>query len=73
MPTRPMVFHVNGHEISATFSDTKNETIYRHIKQILLSSFASHVPNRSRGDILVPLQQQRYNKDSDSPCTLTTA
>lgn len=66
MLTQPMIFHINGHEISATFSDTKNETVHNHIKQILLSSFTNNVSKRCGGDNLAPVQQQRYNKDSDS-------
>lgn len=66
MSTAPLVFHINGHEISATFADTKNEAAHNHIKQILLSSFANNASKSCDGDILVSLPQQRYNKDSDS-------
>lgn len=66
MSTTPLVFHINGHEISATFANAKNEAAHNHIKQILLSSFVGGVSKSCGNDILVPLRQQRYNKDSDS-------
>ena len=66
MSTTPLVFHINGHEISATFAATKNEAANNHIKQILLSSFTNRVSICCSDDKLVSLQQQRYNKDSDS-------
>ena len=66
MSTTPLVFHINGQEISAPFAATKNEAANNHIKQILLSSFTNRVSICCSDDKLVSLQQQRYNKDSDS-------
>ncbi len=59
-------FRINGYEVSATFSNAKNEMVCKHIKQTLLSSFANNVPKRCGGDNLVPPQKQMYNRDSDS-------
>lgn len=66
MPTNTRVIHIDGHEISATFTDTKNESVNRHIKQILLSSFAGQNPKRCNGDNLVIPHKKQYNKGSDS-------
>ena len=65
MPANTRVIHIDGHEISATFTDAKNESVNRHIKQILLSSFAGQSPKRYNGDNLVIPPKKRYNKGSD--------
>lgn len=65
MPADTHVFHIGGYEISATFTETKNEGINNHIKQILLTSFAGQNPNRCNGDNLVIPTKKRYNRGSD--------
>ncbi len=65
MSVNTRVIHIDGHEISATFTEVKNETADRHIKQLLLSSFANQIPDRCNDDNLVIPSKKRYNRDSD--------
>lgn len=65
MPADTHVIHIGGYEISATFTETKNEGVNSHIKQILLASFAGQNPNRCNGDNLVIPPKKRYNRGSD--------
>lgn len=66
MSTKSLIFQIDGHEISATFADARNDAVQNHIKQILLSAFVGGVSKSCSGDILVSLRPQRYNKGSDS-------
>ena len=43
---------VDDYEISAAFSDQPNPMALLHVKQILLSSFANNLTDKSPGDIL---------------------
>lgn len=63
MPRNPTTLKVDGYEISATFTETRNTAISGHLKQILLASFTSGSPKSGSGDILVMSPEQRYNKD----------
>ena len=63
MPRNSTTLKVDGYEISATFTETRNTGISGHLKQILLASFASSSPKSGSGDILVMSPEQRYNKD----------
>lgn len=65
MPANIRVIYIDGHEISATFTEAKNEIADRHIKQLLLSSFASQIPNRCNDDNLVIPPKKKYNRGSD--------
>ena len=47
---------VDGHEVSVSFTDTKNTAVINQIKHILLSSFMANV-SRS-GDILAIYSKQ---------------
>ena len=49
---RRAVFSVDGHEISATFADSRNTAVLGHVKQILLSSFANNLTDKTSGDSL---------------------
>lgn len=56
------ILAIDGYEISATFAEHKNTEAIGHVKQILLSSFASNAPKkRCPGDILVRPSEQSYN------------
>ena len=44
-------FAIDGYQISATFADSRNTTALGHVKQILLSSFASNAAKHTPGDI----------------------
>jgi hypothetical protein len=59
---------IDGYEISATFSDTKNTDAIGQVKQILLSSFASSPIKNRHGDILAITSEQRNNHDRGNPC-----
>ena len=63
MPRNSTTLKVDGYEISATFTETRNTAISDHLKQILLASFASGSHKSGSGDILVMSPEQRYNKD----------
>lgn len=63
MQTNSTTFQVDGYEVSASFADKRNTVIYGHLKQILLASFASHIPTTRPGDILAVAPDRRYNKD----------
>ena len=63
MPRNSTTLRVDGYEISATFTETRNTAISGHLKQILLASFTSGSPKSGSGDILVMSPEQRYNKD----------
>ena len=49
---RRAVFAVDGYEISATFADSRNTAVLGHVKQILLSSFANNLTDKTPGDSL---------------------
>ena len=53
MPRNSTTLKVDGYEISATFTETRNTAISGHLKQILLASFANSSPKSGSGDILV--------------------
>ena len=63
MPRNSTTLKVDGYEISATFTETRNTAISGQLKQILLASFANSSPKSGSGDILVMPPEQRYNKD----------
>lgn len=65
---RSTTFAIDGYEISATFSDSRNTAATSQVKQILLSSFASSAPNNWRGDILAIPSEQRDNNVRETPC-----
>ena len=67
---RRAVFSVDGHEISATFADSRNTAVLGHVKQILLSSFANNTVKNNPGDILAILPEQRDNNSGDTPMHL---
>ena len=45
MPRNSTTLKVDGYEISATFTETRNTAISGHLKQILLASFTSGSPS----------------------------
>lgn len=56
------ILAIDGYEISATFADHRNTEAIGHVKQILLSSFASNAPKKKYpDDILVMPPEQSYN------------
>ena len=61
MPRNSTTLKVDGYEISATFTETRNTAISSHLKQILLASFSNSSPKSGSGDILVMPPEQRYN------------
>lgn len=63
MPRNATTLRVDGYEISAIFTETRNTAVSGHLKQILLASFASSSPKSGSGDILVMSPEQRYNND----------
>ena len=63
MPKNSATLKVDGYEISATFTETRNTAISGQLKQILLASFVSRSPSSGSGDILVVPSERRYNKD----------
>ena len=54
-------FSIDGYEVSATFTDSRNTEAIDQIKQILLSSFASSPAKHRLGDILAIGAGQRDN------------
>ena len=48
MSPKTIQFEIDGYEVTAIFSETRNEAVLDHIKQILLSSSFNHAtpPNR---------------------------
>lgn len=62
---RRLTFAIDGHEVSATFSDCGNAAVLGQIKQILLSSFANNLSNESRADILAISAERRDNIDGE--------
>lgn len=63
MQTNFATFKVDGYEVSATFTESRNTAVCGHLKQILLASFVNNAHKSSSGDILVEPPAQRYNKD----------
>lgn len=59
-------FFIDGYEVSATFTDSRNTEAIDQIKQILLSSFASRPAKHRPGDILAIGSEQRDNIDGGS-------
>ena len=49
---RSATFAVDGYEVSATFTDSRNAAALGQVKQILLSSFANNLSTAHPGDIL---------------------
>lgn len=61
-PRNSAILAIDDYEISATFSEHRNPEAIGHVKQILLSSFASNAPKKKYpGDILVMPPEQSYN------------
>ena len=65
MPRNATTLKVDGYEISATFTETRNAAISGHLKQILLSSYIAGGHKYQTGGILAAPPVQRYNKDGD--------
>ena len=64
---RRAVFAVDGYEISATFADSRSTAVLGHVKQILLSSFANNLTDKTPGDILAIHPNRSDNNSGDSP------
>ena len=64
---RSTTFAIDGYEVSASFADDRNTTALRHVKQILLSSFANNMPEPSAKGILAILPEQRDNNGRGKP------
>lgn len=60
------ILSVDGYEVSATFTESKNTAAIGHVKQILLSSFANNPSNPHPGDILAIPTETRDNNSGDS-------
>ena len=67
---RRAVFAVDGYEISATFADSRNTTVLGHVKQILLSSFANNLTDKTPGDSLALKAKLSDNNIGDTPMHL---
>lgn len=65
MKQKTAAFRVDGYEISATFADSRNSDISRHLKHILLTSYAADTPKKRSGDILEVPAAQRYNDSGE--------
>ncbi|NCB50275.1 MAG: hypothetical protein EOM54_00135 [Clostridia bacterium] len=63
---RNATFAVDGHEVSATFADSRNTVALGQVKQILLSSFANNPSNQRTGDILAIHSETRDNNGGDN-------
>lgn len=63
MPKAAAVFAIDGHEVSATFSEKQNTTALSQVKQILLSSFANNASKLRPVDILALSPQRSDNID----------
>ena len=69
---RRAVFAVDGYEISATFADSRNTAVLGHVKQILLSSFANNLTDKTPGDSLALKAKLSDNNSGDTPMHLAT-
>lgn len=67
---RRAVFAVDGYEISATFADSRNTAVLGHVKQILLSSFANNLTDKTPGDSLALKAKLSDNNSGDTPMHL---
>ena len=67
---RRAVFAVDGYEISATFADSRNTAVLGHVKQILLSSFANNLTDKTPGDSLALKAKLSDNNCGDTPMHL---
>ena len=65
MKQKTTAFCVDGYEISATFADNRNPDISRHLRHILLTSYAADTPQKRSGDILEVPAAQRYNDSGE--------
>ena len=65
MKQKTAAFRVDGYEISATFAESRNSDISRHLKHILLTSYAADTPKKRSGDILEVPTMQRYNDSGE--------
>ena len=59
-------FAIDGYQISATFSDSRNKTALGHVKQILLSSFANNAAKHTPGDSLALKAKLSDNNSGDT-------
>ena len=64
---RRAVFTVDGYEISATFSGSRNTAVLGHVKQILLSSFANNLTDKTPVDRLALKTKLSDNNSGYSP------
>lgn len=67
---RRAVFSVDGHEISATFADSRNTAVLGHVKQILLSYFANNLTDKTPGDSLALKAKLSDINSGDTPMHL---
>ena len=65
MKQKTAAFRVDGYEISATFAESRNSDISRHLKHILLTSYAADTPKKCSGGILEVPAAQRYNDSGE--------
>ena len=70
---RRAVFAVDGYEISATFADSRNTAVLGHVKQILLSSFANNLTDKTPGDSLALKAKLSDNNSGIPLCTLKSS
>ena len=63
-------FAVDGYAITASFADCKNAAALHHVKQILLSSFANNLTDKTPGDSLALKAKLSDNNSGDTPMHL---
>jgi hypothetical protein len=63
-----MNFMIDGHQISATFADAGDTAVVLdRVKQILLSAFADHIPQKCTDDTLAIQNCLSDNIDGGCP------
>ena len=63
-------FAVDGYAITASFADCKNAAALHQVKQILLSSFANNLTDKTPGDSLALKAKLSDNNSGDTPMHL---
>lgn len=64
---RRTTFAIDGYEVSVTFAERSNTEAMAHVKNILLSAFASHTPEPRCKGTVDATPEVRYNNDRGKP------
>jgi hypothetical protein len=65
IPSRTFV--IDGHQVTATFSESGGAAVIEQVKQILLSAYVNHFPDECSNDTLAISEPQRDNMNGGSP------